>query len=353
MKKSLKIIFIINVLICISCTGSKQLSNNIEPVVFPPAPDEPRIQFLTSFSKSTDFTGEQSAITGFIMGEEEPLPILKPYGLAVSKNKIYVCDTQIGGLEIMAMEDGSFGYFIPEGRGKLKQPINCFVDQTGLLYIADAQRRQIVIFNSELEYVGEIGDSTVLKPTDVFVTDKQIFINDISKHKVDVYDRATRKYIKSIPSASSETNKLFSPTNIYVFNNSIYISDLGDSKVKVYDLDGNYIKTIGTIGSTPGKFSRPKGIALDQYENLYVVDAGFENVQIFNKEGNLLMYFGGTYTKAGDMWLPAKVVIDYMNLDYFKDYVDPSFNLKYLIFVTNQYGPDKVNVYGFISKKNN
>jgi hypothetical protein len=65
------------------------------------------------------------------------------------------------------------------------------------------------------------------------------------------------------------------------------------------------------------------------------------------------MYFGGSYTKPGDMWLPAKVVIDYKNLDYFQEYVHPSFNLKYLIFVTNQYGPDKINVYGFISKKNN
>jgi len=353
MKKSLKIIFIINALIFISCSGNKQLSNNIEPVVFPPAPDEPRIQFLTSFSKSTDFTGEQSAITGFIMGEEEPLPILKPYGLAVGIKRIYVCDSQLGGLEIMDMEDGSFGYFIPEGRGKLKQPINCFVNQTGLLYVADAQRQQIVIFNSELEYVGEIGDSSVLKPTDVFVTDKQIFINDISKHSVDVYDRFSRKYLRCIPSVAIENNKLFSPVNISVFKDKIYISDLGDSKVKVYDLDGNYIRTIGMIGNSPGKFSRPKGIALDQDENLYVVDAGFENVQIFNKDGNLLMYFGGSYTKPGDMWLPAKVVIDYMNLDYFKDYVDPSFNLNYLIFVTNQYGPDKVNVYGFISKKSN
>ncbi|WP_290664835.1 6-bladed beta-propeller, partial [Ignavibacterium sp.] len=324
-----------------------------EPVFFPPAPDEPRIQFLKSFSKSTDFTGAQSAITSFIIGDEEALPILKPYGLAVGKNKIYVCDTQLNGLEIMDTKDGSFGYFLPEGRGRLKQPINCFVDSDGFLYVADAQRRQVIIFNTELDYIGEIGDSsTLLKPTDVFVAEDQIFINDISKHSIHVYDRISRKYIKSIPPASDD-NKLFSPTNIAVYKDKIYVSDLGDSKVKVYDLEGKYIRTIGTIGNSPGKFSRPKGIALDEDENLYVVDAGFENVQIFNKDGKLLMYFGGSYKKPGDMWLPAKVVIDYMNLDYFKDDVDPSFNLKYLIFVTNQYGPDKISVYGFISRKNN
>jgi hypothetical protein len=49
------------------------------------------------------------------------------------------------------------------------------------------------------------------------------------------------------------------------------------------------------------------------------------------------------------MWLPADVTIDYGNLGYFSQYVDSSFNLEYLIFVTNQYGPDKVNVYGFVT----
>ncbi|MCF6169313.1 hypothetical protein, partial [Lutibacter sp.] len=97
---------------------------------------------------------------------------------------------------------------------------------------------------------------------------------------------------------------------------------------------------------------RPKGIAVDKEENIYVVDASFENVQIFNKEGKLLLFFGGHYRSKGDMWLPTKVMIDYDNLKYFEKYVDPKFDLKYLIFVANQYGPDKVSVYGRITLKN-
>ncbi len=51
------------------------------------------------------------------------------------------------------------------------------------------------------------------------------------------------------------------------------------------------------------------------------------------------------------MWLPAKVIIDYDNLDYFRPLVHESFELKYLIFVTNQYGPDRLNVYGFVEPR--
>ena len=63
------------------------------------------------------------------------------------------------------------------------------------------------------------------------------------------------------------------------------------------------------------------------------------------------MFFGGPYKGPGDMWLPAKVIVDYDNLDYFRQYVDPKFNLKYLIIVSNQYGPDKISVYGAVSPK--
>ena len=111
------------------------------------------------------------------------------------------------------------------------------------------------------------------------------------------------------------------------------------------------IRTIGSYGKALGQFVRPKGIAVDYNDLLYVVDAGFENVQIFDNKGNLLMFFGGSYEKPGDMWLPAKVIIDYKNLHYFEKYVYKGFKLKYLIFVTNQYGPDKINVYGFIELK--
>ncbi|MCL5991339.1 MAG: hypothetical protein M1419_04480, partial [Bacteroidetes bacterium] len=67
--------------------------------------------------------------------------------------------------------------------------------------------------------------------------------------------------------------------------------------------------------------------------------------------GQVLMFFGGSYKGEGYMYMPAKVAIDYENLDYFRDYVDPAFDLKFLIFVTNQFGPDKITIYGFVEPK--
>ena len=60
------------------------------------------------------------------------------------------------------------------------------------------------------------------------------------------------------------------------------------------------------------------------------------------------MFFGGGGNGPGDMMLPAKVAIDYDHLEYFREYVHPDFDLEHLIFVTNQTGPSKLSVYGFI-----
>ena len=51
------------------------------------------------------------------------------------------------------------------------------------------------------------------------------------------------------------------------------------------------------------------------------------------------------------MSLPAGVAISYDNLDYFKPYVYKDFNLKFLIYVTNQFGSNKIGVYGFVEEK--
>ena len=100
-------------------------------------------------------------------------------------------------------------------------------------------------------------------------------------------------------------------------------------------------------GNALGSLARPKGVVTDHDNNLYVVDAAFENVQIFNPEARLLLFFGGAGEKPGSLYLPAGIAIDYLNVPYFERYVDKRFKLKYLIYVCNMTGANKLNVYGF------
>ena len=319
-------------------------------VIYPPPPDTARIQFLTRISSSRDVTGNRNSFSKFIFGEPEDIKINKPYGIAVANGKIFICDTYIRGLVIIDMQNNEFRQFIPTGKGELRVPVNCFVDKKGNRYIADTERKQVVVFDENGNYISCFGEAENFKPTDVFVENDKVYVANLAGHQVHVYaNDSGYALLNTFPEVNkSDPGSLFSPTNLFVTSNKVYVTDFGDFKIKTYTHEGEFLSSIGSYGQGIGQFVRPKGIAVDRDTNLYVVDAGFENTQIFSKEGDLLMFFGGNYKGPGDMWLPAKVTLDYDNLSYFEKFVDPEYNLKYLVFVTNQFGPDKITIYGAI-----
>jgi hypothetical protein len=342
-------------LACIFSACSRKVSKAPAPdtlVIFPPPPDTSRIQFLTHFNSSVDVEGKAGGFRRFLFGKETPQNMVKPYGLTVHREKVYICDTGLGGLVILDLDQASFEYFIPGGKGQLKLPINCCFDERGYLFVADANRGQIVVFDGELKYLHAFGEAEGFRPTDVAVHEGRIWVANVQDHALYLYGADDYKLIGKRPDlAAEEDGFIRQATNISIHDNTLYVSDFGDFSIKKYSLEGDFLARIGGYGAGPGSFTRPKGIALDGEGNLYVVDAAFENVQIFNREGDLLMHFGGAYEGAGAMWLPAAVEVSYENLSYFEPYVDESFQLKYLIYVSNQYGPAMINVYGFVEQK--
>ena len=335
------------------CFGPfKKEANHWEPPVFPSPPAQPRIQFLTSFSNSAQIIGKRSGFVEYIFGKTPEYPINKPYGITVHKHKIYICDSMLPGLEIIDLEKKTFEYFAPGGLGKFKKPLNCALDSLDRLYVVDAGRRQIVVFDKNLEYMGAVNSGKEYNPTDIAVYGGRVWVCDIGQHQVEVRDQMSMKVINTFPNDDNNTEKyLYSPTNLAVFDDRVYVTDTGDTRIKVYTLDGKFERSIGSFGKRSGQFVRPKGVALDKKGNVFVVDAAFENAQIFDNSGQILMHFGkGEGT--GYMSLPATIDIGYQNLDFFRHYMIDGFGLKYLIFVTNQYGPNKVSIYGFMEPKN-
>src|SRR5208282_2040598 len=86
---------------------------------FPPAPDEPRIQFLTSFASDSDL-GRTRSFADYIIGEQKSVnPLVKPYGMALHNGKIYVCDTVADVIQVFDLQKRRSTDFDPRGEGKL------------------------------------------------------------------------------------------------------------------------------------------------------------------------------------------------------------------------------------------
>jgi hypothetical protein len=173
-------------------------------VVFPPPPDTARVQFLARITGERDIREERTSFWDRLVGEDESQvvrkEILKPYGLGVGNGKIYVCDTRLPGLEVIDLEKRTFEYFNPSGPGRLRQPFNCFVDKSDdLLYVADLGRREIVVFDDAGEYLHTIGNPEGIRPSDVFVRDGRVWVSDLENGEIEVYDKATRALIATLP----------------------------------------------------------------------------------------------------------------------------------------------------------
>jgi DNA-binding beta-propeller fold protein YncE len=330
-----------------------QRAQKAEHIFFPAAPDEPRIQFLTSFGSESDLE-KGGKFTEFIVGTEKVTrPIWKPYGVAVTKGTVYVCDTQAANLGIVDLTKRRIHYIRPSGREAMQTPINVAVDAAGNRYVTDPKRGLVLIYNKDDQRIGEIGKQGEMKPCGVFVAGDRLYVTDLMSHSVRVYAVLGRQLLFTVPrDPKDEKSKLHSPTNISVDKDGrMYVSDTGGFTTKVFDAEGNHIRTVGELGLNAGMFALPKGIAVDHERRMYVVDGATAVVQMFDGEGRLLMCFGEPKSSGpAGLYLPAGIAVDYENVSQFQKYVAPGFKLEHLIFVTNQAGMQKVSVYGFVRK---
>jgi DNA-binding beta-propeller fold protein YncE len=322
-------------------------------VFFPPAPDEPHLQYLTSFGAESDLhapTKLEDILTG---GRRTHHPIVKPYGVAVNDGKVYVCDTQLGAVEVVDLVKHRLDYFKAEGQGSIKQPINLAIDRDGTRYVTDTVRCQVLIYRKDGSFLAQLGKLGEMRPSGVVVTADRLFVSDLLHRCIRVYAKEDRRPLFTLPRQTNDAQGLlFAPTNLAVDQaGDIYVSDTGGFHVQIFNAEGKHLRTIGEMGLQYGQFALTKGIAVDRAGRIYVVDSATTVVQVFDAEGRLLTFFGEP--KSSDraaLYLPAGLCVDYEHLKHFQQYVAPGYRLEHLIFVTNQAGPNKVSVYGYITK---
>lgn len=316
---------------------------------YPPLPNPPRIQYLATFSNEVDVKGGVGGFGKFILGGEENIPgVEKPYGTALFDGKIHVVDTRGGGYAVFDLKAKEFRFVKGSGGGFLQKPINIEIDSDGTKYVTDTVRKQVIVFDRDDKYLRAYGVKGQFKPSDVAVAGDRLYVANLLNSNIHVLDKRTGEPLFQFPPEDATgPEHIAHPTNLTAHGGYIYVADSTGSQVIKFTTSGEYVTTIGSMGTNLGEFARPKGIAVDKTGNLYVVDAAFENVQIFTEEGKLLLFFGEPGPERKNINLPTTVVVDYDNVEYFRQYAAPKFNIEYVILVASQFGLSKVNAFGF------
>jgi DNA-binding beta-propeller fold protein YncE len=350
--------------ICAFCLLSGCKSSNIrqqeaKPVFFPAPPEIPRLQFLKSFSSSEDLGPvKTSAFEKFIVGEPEKAEgIIIPYGVAIYQGKLYVCDVGKRMVEVLDLKNRTFGYLTKDRR--LMNPVNIFIDDDGTKYVTDPTAGLVFVFDQNNEITAMLGKELKINPIDVVVRGSLCYVTDFTSNLVIVLDKITGREITRLgrknpvkkeeePLTGLADGEFSLISNLALDREgNIYVTDKTGARITEFDRSGMFTRTIGNLGDNIDEFIRPKGIAIDNQDRIWVVDAGSEVAKIYNQQAQLLLFFGLPGNEPGMMNLPVKIVLDYNNIEYFKQYAATGANLEFLVIVTNQYGLNKVSVYGF------
>ena len=325
---------------------------------FPPLPEMPRLQFLKSLSGPDDLgAAKAGGFQRFVLGDlETEQGISKPYGMDIFDGKLYVCDVGRRMVAVFDLEKRTFGYMTKDRR--LMNPVNIHIDDDGTRYVADPTVGAILVFdrNDSLEAI--LGKELGIAPIDVTVRGRRCYVSDFNSNQIVVFDMNTQQEITRIGEEGAaqprgQTPEL-PPGQLLLISDlaldqqgNIYITDKAAARITQFDESGKLQRVIGRLGDNIDEFVRPKGIAVDRDQRIWVVDAASEVAKIYDEHARLLLFFGLGGNDPGMMNLPATIVVDYDNVEYFEQYAIEGAKIEFLVLVSNQYGPNKVNVYGF------
>lgn len=227
--------------------------------------------------------------------------LAEPYGMAVdSKNNLYVADQKVGAIFIFNTETREVELIKNKTHAHFARIIGLAMDDNDRLFVSDPGLRHILTFDANHKAEDVISDGMV-EPGGLAL-DKEnrlLYVADVELDQILVYDADSFKLLRKIGTTGHKheltTPGDFSkPTAVAVDQDgNLYVCDTLNNRIEIFDADGKFVSTFGKAGDGPGYFARPKGVAIDSDGHIWVADGMQDRVQVFNKDAQLLISFGG------------------------------------------------------------
>jgi DNA-binding beta-propeller fold protein YncE len=311
-----------------ACSGLPDQVERVQKttLVWPQPPDQPRIAFETVLRSPADIAVPELPADKMVRELSGALPVSarpvfeKPMDVVARHGRIYVTDTSTESIIVFDVPRRRLFRFGNRAPNILRKPVGLALDAQMNVYVADAKRRQVMVFDGLGLFLRTIGGPDDLnRPTGVGVSrdGERIYVvdrsdNESESHCVVVYTRDGLK-LKVIGTRGGADGEFNVPLQAAVApDGTVYVLDSGNFRVQAFDRDGVFLHTFGSPGVNPGNFARPRGIGVDDSGNVYVTDASFNNFQIFNASGELLLAVGqsAVTSSPGKYGLLSGIAID-------------------------------------------
>lgn len=187
----------------------------------------------------------------------------------------------------------SFG-FTQQGESLFTEPVDLKIDNTGNLFVLDASRSEVFIFNHNTTQLltkwgrkGR-GETELLQPTAIAINNLgEVLIADVAAQAIKVFNKQGTFLRTIIPAVPDETKGFLPAALTCDYRANIYVADLQRSTILVLDFKGKFLHSLGQRKAENVSFSSPAALFLDKDLFIFVADAENSQIKKFSTTGRL------------------------------------------------------------------
>lgn len=307
---------------------------------WPPLPDTPRIEYLKSYWSDDDLpkTAGQKWLES--VAGHETRRLARPMGIYSDEGrKVYITDPEANEVVVVDyVKNEMHALGKEEYAGLFLGPVGVTLDGDGNIYISDPKKDQVFVFTNDEKPLRNIGSAENLKwPVGMVVDNKlkRLYVANAQRHNIGVFE-LSGKYLFSIGKRGKGDGELNYPVDVDLDSHrNIVVSDSMNARVQIFDPEGKFIRKFGQRGDGIMDFQAMKGIAVDKAtDNIYVVDGRLSKVLVFSWTGEALTRFGGEAAPGlmrneapGGFVIPQDAMIDKKGELYIADSVNHRFQV--------------------------
>lgn len=187
----------------------------------------------------------------------------------------------------------SFG-FTRQGDSLFTEPVDLKIDNTGNLFLLDAARSEIFIFNHNTTQLlarwgrkGR-GETELLQPTAIAINNLgEVLIADVGAQAIKVFNKQGN-FLRTIIPAVPDGTKGFMPAALTCDHRAnIYVADLQRRTILVLDFKGKFLHSLAQRKAETVSFNSPAALFLDKDLFIFIADAENSQIKKFSTTGRL------------------------------------------------------------------
>ncbi|MBD3234196.1 MAG: hypothetical protein GF315_10790 [candidate division Zixibacteria bacterium] len=207
----------------------------------------------------------------------------------------------------------------------LRAPVDVDFDLNGNLFICDLGNSRVIKLDEMYNLVKEVGGISVgieklISPIAIASGNGlTMYIADSQRRRLVRYDRDLNyvDYFAQYNDGSGSPVNIGQPQNLYIAQTGeIYISEADKNRILILDALFNYQSEVGGFGYGIGEVSSPQGLAKNESDKLLVADSDNGRIVVYNELGQFMGEFGTEHLRN-----PIGIAIDQWGYIYVSDSV--------------------------------